>query len=180
MLFHQNIASTNANMSVAALYANLPYTSKMIQRITLASEDRNYQPRSYSLIWLHILLLKIGIDRSYIGHHDSSFIEAANKVFMKLLKDANPNVRQTAKECYWCFTRVFPEDAERLLKRLEPNIVRALERSQRESGGSGIAPIRTLSSRPSRPSLKEAILEKNKELRQRRPPSRNSGEQSTK
>ena len=76
-------------MSVAALYANLPYTSKMIQRITLASEDRNYQPRSYSLIWLHILLLKIGIDRSYIGHHDSSFIEAANKVFMKLLKDAN-------------------------------------------------------------------------------------------
>lgn len=176
----KNIASTNANMSVAALYANLPYTSKMIQRITLASEDRNYQPRSYSLIWLHILLLKIGIDRSYIGHHDSSFIEAANKVFMKLLKDANPNVRQTAKECYWCFTRVFPEDAERLLKRLEPNIVRALERSQRESGGSGIAPIRTLSSRPSRPSLKEAILEKNKELRQRRPPSRNSGEQSTK
>ena len=104
----------------------------MIQRITLASEDRNYQPRSYSLIWLHILLLKIGIDRSYIGHHDSSFIEAANKVFMKLLKDANPNVRQTAKECYWCFTRVFPEDAERLLKRLEPNIVRALERSQRK------------------------------------------------
>lgn len=175
----KNIASNNANMSVAALYANLPYTSKMIQRITLASEDRNHQPRSYSLIWLHILLLKIGLDRSFIGHHDSNFIESANKVFMKLLKDANPNVRQTAKECYWCFTRVFPEDAERLLKRLEPNIVRALERSQRESGGSGIAPIRTLSSRPSRPSLKEAILERNKELRQRRPPSRNSGEQST-
>ncbi|RCK56260.1 Protein STU1 [Candida viswanathii] len=172
----KNIASTNANMAVCALYANLPYSQRMVQRIVTASEERNHQPRSYSLIWLHIVLLRIGIDHSYIGSHELFFLEAANKVFMKLLKDANPNVRQVAKECYWCFTRIYPNDAEKLLKKLEPNIVRALERSQRESGGSGIGPIKSFTSRPSRPSIKEAIMEKNKELRQKRPPSRNSTE----
>lgn len=174
----KNIASTNANMAVCSLYANLPYTQRMVQRIVTASEERNHQPRSYSLIWLHIIFLRIRIDHRYIGNHELFFFEAANKVFMKLLKDANPNVRQVAKECYWCFTRVYPSEAEKLLKKLEPNIVRALERSQRESGGSGIGPIKSFTSRPSRPSIKEAIMEKNKELRQRRPPSRNSAETS--
>lgn len=175
----KNIASTNANMAVCSLYANLPYTQRMLQRIVTTSEERNHQPRSYSLIWLHIMLLRIGIDRSYIGNHELSLFESANKVFMRLLKDANPNVRQVAKECYWCFTRVYPGEAEKLLRKLEPNIVRALERSQRESVGSGIGLIKSLSRRTSRPSLKEAIMEKNKELKQKRPPSRNSTESSS-
>ncbi|KAL6453369.1 STU1 Protein STU1 [Candida maltosa Xu316] len=172
----KSIASNNANMTVSALYANLPYTQRMIQRIMTASEERNHQPRSYSLIWLHVMLLRIGMDQSYIGNHEVVFIESANKVLMKLLKDANPNVRQVAKECYWCYTRVYPNCAEALLKKLEPNIVKALERSQRESRGSGIGPIRSFTSRPAHRSIKAAIIEKNKELRQKQPASRSSGE----
>ncbi|KAI3405856.2 STU1 [Candida oxycetoniae] len=167
----KNITSTNANMVTAALFANLPYNQRLVQKVMTAMEERNFQPRSYSAIWLQILLLRYGMDSTFFGHHVSTIIESTNKLLTKLLKDANPNVRQVSKDCYWCYSRIFPEESDKLLKKLDAMTIKALERSQKELGVLATTP-KMLTTKPSRQSLKKQILEKNRELRYSRPSSR--------
>ncbi|CAI5756715.1 unnamed protein product [Candida verbasci] len=173
----KNITSTNANMTVCALYANLPYNQKLIQKILSALEEKNPQPRSYTGIWLQIIILRYGIDSSFLGSHESFVVESSNKVLSKLLKDANPKARQIAKDCYFCYSKIFPTEVDKLMKRLDSNTIKALERSQKTSAQTTRPSSQHKSSRT---SIKEAILEKNKELRekQHRPPSRSTTDRS--
>ncbi|KAI5960590.1 STU1 [Candida pseudojiufengensis] len=170
----KNITSSNANMAVAALFANLPYNPRLLNRVSSSMIERNHQPRLFSALWLQILLLRYSMNNSFFGNHLTQVIDVSNKLLIKLLKDANPNVRQTAKDCYWCYSQILPEESEKLVKRLDQNTVKALERSQRSSRIQTNAAVRS-----SRPSMRETISSKHRDSRMERPSSRAESRESS-
>lgn len=168
----KHIASTNANMSLSAIFINVPYTSKLLPRILVSANEKNVQPRSYSGLWLQIILVRFHNSSGFHSHHHGpnglSGIEMSTRVLVKILADPNPNVRQVAKETYWCFNNYFPSDAESLLTKLETNVVRAIERSKPKNIATNIQPSNlSTTTKTSRPSIKESIMARNKELRQK-------------
>ncbi|KAI5951954.1 STU1 [Candida jiufengensis] len=180
----KNITSSNANMAVAAFYANLPYNQRLLNKISSSMAERNHQPRLFSTLWLQILLLRYSLDNSFFGHHLPHVIDISNKLLIKLLKDANPNVRQMAKDYYWCYSQILPEESEKLVKRLDSSTVKALERSQREFSFTTTTPTtRVLTSRSSRPSLREPMSmlmsERARETKQERSSSRMESRESS-
>ena len=164
----KNIASKNANMAICAVFANASYNYRLLQKVQVASQEKNFQPRSYCGIWLQIALLRFHDTHSFLASHGSpslSGTEFASKILLKILSDPNPTVRQVAKDAFWCFWSKFPSEADTLLSKLESNVVKALERSK--PSAVSFPTKNTLIVKKVRPTLKESIMEKNKEIRRR-------------
>lgn len=164
----KNIASKNANMAICAIFANASYNYRSLQKVQVASQEKNFQPRSYCGIWLQIALLRFHDTHSFLASHGSPSVsgtEFASKILIKILSDPNPTVRQVAKDTFWCFWSKFPSDADTLLSKLESNVVKALERSK--PSAVSFPTKNTLIVKKVRPTLKESIMEKNKEIRRR-------------
>lgn len=174
----KHISSSNANMAICAMFINSSYNHKLLMKILSASADKNVQPRSYSAVWLQIILLRfseLSAFLSYNGNIGMSGTDACSKVLMKLLADPNPNVRQTAKDAYWCFWSKFPSKAGVLLSKLDAKVVKGIGRSKPthlSSNSVGLLLIANLNSKKSRPSIREAILSRNKELKTKQKDSR--------
>ncbi|KAI5958077.1 STU1 [Candida theae] len=173
----KSITSGNAHMVISALYANLPCNAKLFQRIVQSMDEPNFKPRSFAVTWLQILLLRYALDHSFFNGQYGLAIDTCNKLMIKLLKDANPNVRQVSKECYWCFSRIFPEESEALIGKFDANTIRALERSQRELGVSATT-TRKLSTKISAPPLKESTWDRIKDQQQMKVSSRSTSRES--
>ncbi|KAK6456751.1 putative mitotic spindle protein [Scheffersomyces xylosifermentans] len=181
----KHIASTNANMAVIAIYVNASFNYRNMQRIVTAASEKNVSPRSYSGLWLQIMVLRFSNTSAFFSSHGAAAgtcVDASMKVLTKLLKDPNPTVRQVAKDSYWTLWRKLPSQTELLLSKMEPNIVKIIERSKpKYASDSHPQPIAIAKVRP---SLKESIMEKNKELRNKqrefsrdsRPSSRSSSD----
>ncbi|ABN67335.2 putative mitotic spindle protein [Scheffersomyces stipitis CBS 6054] len=164
----KHIASTNANMSIVAICANASYSPRLLQRIVNATNEKNVQPRSYSGIWLQITVSRFFNSHSFLSSHGSTpntGVDLAMKALAKLLKDPNPTVRQIAKDSYWCLWRKLPTQSELLLSKLEPKIIKIVERSRPKDVSHEEVSAPTLNMQRSRPSLKETIIERNKDLR---------------
>ncbi|EGW35203.1 uncharacterized protein SPAPADRAFT_132669 [Spathaspora passalidarum NRRL Y-27907] len=162
----KNITSNNANMCIASFYANISYSPKALQRIVTVTEERNYQPRSYTAIWLQVILLRYADNSTFRETHATHVVEIVNKVLTKLLRDANPNVRSVAKDCFWTYGRVFPDQSEKLLSKLDSNTTKALQRSRPSSRAGERGPVIPVT-KPQRTSLRESIIEKKREMRSR-------------
>lgn len=165
----KHIASSNANMALCAIFINVPYNYRLLQKILVSANEKNVQPRSYSGIWLQIVLVRFNDSTSFSSHGPNSIsgIDTSIKILTKLLADPNPNVRQVAKDTYWCFWDKFPSEAESLLTRLDSNVVKAIERSKPRTVTSRNQPstLSSLTAKKTRPSIKESIIARNKELR---------------
>ncbi|KAK6462352.1 protein STU1 [Scheffersomyces coipomensis] len=154
----KNIASTNANMAICAIFANASYNSRLLQRIQSSSIDKSIHPRAYSCIWLQLMILRFHDNQSFINNA----LEVCNRMLLKIMADPNPNVRSASKDLFWCYWGKFPDQAENLLAKSEPNIVKAIERSKPKAN---IKTPTSLAVKKARPSLKETIIERNKELK---------------
>lgn len=174
----KHIALNNANMALCALFANCSFNARLFTKISVASQEKNILPRSYSGLWLQILILRFHKNLMTASSHGSSTgLDICSKVCMKLLGDPNPNVRQVGKDTFWCYFEKFPKHGEAMLTKLDPKIVKGLERSR-----PLVAKVTSvLQAKKPRVSLKESIIEKNKEIRRRestnsRPSSRASSD----
>ncbi|KAM3122564.1 hypothetical protein ACQ2H7_004251 [Candidozyma auris] len=98
--------------------------------------------------------------------------EVIERVLGRLLSDSISTVRQNAKEAFWCLQATCPESAERLLTRLDANVVKSLERSN----PAKISKLRPdiAQTKPARSSIKDSIIAKNRELNSRRAGSRSN------
>lgn len=165
----KHIASSNANMALCAIFINVPFNYKLLNKILISANDKNVQPRSYSGMWLQIMLVRFNNNSAFTYHGPSSNsgIDTSIKILTKLLSDANPNVRQIAKDTYWCFWNKFPSDAEAMLMRLDSNVVKAIERSKPKniSSKDQLPTLSSLTSKKQRPSIKDSIIARNRELR---------------
>lgn len=168
----KHIASSNANMALYAIFINVPYNYRLLHKILVSANEKNVQPRSYSGIWLQVVLVRFHDTSSfsYRGSNSISGLDTSIKILTKLLADPNPNVRQVAKDTYWCFWDKFPSEAESLLTRLDTNVVKAIERSKPRTITSRNQPstLSSLTARKARPSIKESIIARNKELRKQK------------
>lgn len=166
----KNIASTNANMAICIIFLNVSFSPRWFQKVLAAANEKNVSPRSYAGLWLQITLSRFANSPTFHaphGQNNTTGVDVAKRVLHKILADANPTVRQTAKDAYWCFWSYYKADAEATLATCEPNVIKGVERAKPRHLG---APLPLLQPKLSRPSIKEAIMARNRELG--RPPSR--------
>lgn len=177
----KNIASLNAHISICSVLIHCSYSLKYMQRIYNSSIDKNIKNRSYSATWLQIMMVRFHDNPNFMSltssqHALMNGFELTIKSLTKVLSDPNPTVRLTAKEAYWSFTKYFSEESEALTTKLEPNVLKGIERSRTvlnrntPSGtstynNSNPSSISRSNSKSSRPSIRESIIAKNKELR---------------
>lgn len=149
----KHMTNTNANVAVSSILANCTLHSRIIQRISTAATDKSTTTKSYAAFWLQIYLVRC--------HSQSLCSEIVGKLLPKLLADPNSQVRQSAKDAYWQYRKLLPESADELLGKLDSNVIRALERSK--PADEKFTSLMT--TKKSRPSLKEAIMARNKQMR---------------
>lgn len=166
----KQIASSNANMALCSIFIHLPFSHRYLQKFLLASYEKNVLSRSFSGIWMQIYILRFHDYQGFSSAHGASGysgVDVACKILTKILGDANPTVRQIAKDCFWTFWSKFPSNAESLLSKLEPKIVKTIEKSKPVNISQPVTLPSVTSTKKLRPSLKETIMERNKELRQK-------------
>ncbi|CAK7912241.1 protein Stu1p [[Candida] anglica] len=167
----KNIASTNANIGLLSIFINCTFQYKLLQRAQVCANEKNHQPRAYSGTWIQIIIQRFHNNSVFLATHGTSTgPELCARTITKLLGDPNPTVRQVAKDTFWCFWGKFPTIAEGMLTKLDTSIVKALERSRpSESVSSGrVTPTaKTLSTRTSKPSIRESIIARNREIREK-------------
>lgn len=149
----KHMANTNANIAISAILINCTLQARVIQKISQAATDKSASTKAYAAFWLEIYMVRTN---SQPGSSD-----LVERLLPKLLGDPNMQVRLAAKDSYWRFCKYSPELGENLLGKLDTNVVRALERS-RPASDRFAAPLLP---RKSRPSIKEAIAAKNRQLR---------------
>lgn len=167
----KHLTTLNANVAVCSIFSNCSLSSKFTQRIVHASMDKSANTRSYAPFWLLIFVVR---------NHNSwsaASTDSASRVLLKLLPDPNLQVRLAAKESYWKYHSILPEQATALLARLDQNTVKAIERS-RPAGVRRAGSAPPVTTQRSRPSIKEAIIAKNRELRSKQNASRSASRNS--
>lgn len=106
----KKISSQNGNVTVDAIFANVSYSTRLLQHIWGACQDKNVQPRSYATGWLKTIIIKHSHHRSQLEH--SGGFDYVEKCIKKGLADANPGVREGMRKTYWVYAGFFSDKAE--------------------------------------------------------------------
>lgn len=159
------MTSTNSHVAMCAIMVNASYNGKLLHRIQTASSEKGSNTRTHCGTWLKIFIAR-SCEYGSLPH-----TEIIERVLSRLLSDPISSVRQSAKEAFWSLQSTSPESAERLLTRLDANVVKGLERS-RPAKESRLRTVTPQPTRSARPSIKESIIAKNKELVAKRAGSR--------
>ncbi|KAF2450244.1 hypothetical protein P171DRAFT_468629 [Karstenula rhodostoma CBS 690.94] len=126
----KNIAAQNGNKTVEAIMSNASYTTRLLQHVSFASQDKNVQPRSFSSSWVKALIRK---HKTQIEH---SGLDTIEKILKKGLADANPKVREVYRSTYWTFALVWPQKAEAIFDTLEKREKNGLEKDPNNPNAS--------------------------------------------
>lgn len=162
----KHLTSSTANVVVSTMFAYTTLTTKSAQKIYSSAKEKSANLRAYSAFWSQIYMV-----RSHKLWPVPPSCEMIEAVLLKLLPDPNAQVRLAAKDAFWRYYVLAVDSATVLLSKLDSNTVKALERSRPQS----CEPAAFVAShRTSRPSLKEAIVAKNKELQRRVSTSRSN------
>ncbi|PVH99714.1 HEAT repeat-containing protein [Periconia macrospinosa] len=102
----KNISAQNGSATVDAIFSNVSYTTRLLQHVSFACQDKNVQPRTYSAGWVKTLI------RKHKSHIEHSGLELLDKTLRKGVSDANPKVREAYRSAYWTFALVWPQKAE--------------------------------------------------------------------
>ncbi|KAF1850714.1 uncharacterized protein K460DRAFT_361475 [Cucurbitaria berberidis CBS 394.84] len=127
----KNIAAQNGNITVDAILQNCSYSSRLLQHVSMASQDKNVQPRSHSASWVKTLIKK---HTSHIEH--SGGLDTLDKLIRRGVTDANPKVREAYRSTYWTFALVWPQRAEMMFDTLEKREKSALEKDPNNPNAS--------------------------------------------
>ncbi|CAI6334106.1 unnamed protein product [Periconia digitata] len=130
----KNIAAQNGSATVDAIFSNVTYSSRLMQHITFASQDKNVQPRAFSASWVKTLIRK---HKSHIEH--SGGLESLDKIMRKGVTDANPKVREAYRSAYWTFALVWPQKAEAMFESFDKREKSGLEKDPNNPNASALA-----------------------------------------
>src|SRR5436190_3650497 len=107
----KKISAQNGNITVDVIIGNVSYSSRILQHLCAASQDKNVQPRLFATGWIKTLIIRHGRHKGSIEH--SGGLELLEKCIRKGLGDANPGVRESMRGTFWTFARVWPDKANR-------------------------------------------------------------------
>ncbi|EDU48012.1 HEAT repeat containing protein [Pyrenophora tritici-repentis Pt-1C-BFP] len=157
----KNIAAQNGAVTVDTIFQNVSYSSRLLQHVAMASQDKNVQPRTHSATWAKTLIRR---HTSHIEH--SGGLETLDTLIRRGVTDANPKVREAYRSAYWTFALVWPQRAERMFDTLDKREKTALEKdpnnpnaSMTSSQVSTASFSKSVGPGASRSALKEKIAE---------------------
>ncbi|EAW07562.1 uncharacterized protein ACLA_022760 [Aspergillus clavatus NRRL 1] len=166
----KKISAQNGNATVDAVIENATFTTRILQHVSSACQDKNVQLRLYAAGWLKTLIQKQSRHKSSIEHGGG--LDMIDKSLKKCLADANPGVREAMRGTFWMFYRVWPDRANDILSNLDnksrsllekdpanPNVDRTALKTTaplRKGAASGSSTI------AGRSALKEAIAAQKK------------------
>jgi CLIP-associating protein 1/2 len=104
----KNIAAQNGAVTVDTIFQNVSYSSRVLQHVAMASQDKNVQPRTHSATWAKTLIKR---HTSHIEH--SGGLETLDSLIRRGVTDANPKVREAYRSAYWTYALVWPQRAEK-------------------------------------------------------------------
>ncbi|OLN97287.1 Protein STU1 [Colletotrichum chlorophyti] len=167
----KKISSQQANTTVDIIISKVTYSSRIMQHIWGACQDKNVQPRTYATGWLKTILNKEAHHKSHIEHGGG--LELVEKCIKKGLNDANPGVRERMRATYWTFAKIWPARADLLKDTLEPTAQKLLEKDpsnpnapKREAETTrarpGLGLSKSTMSSSGKPSLRETMMAQKK------------------
>ena len=106
----KKLASQLANVTVDTIMGKATYSSRILQHVWNACQDKNVQPRTYAAGWLMTLITKEAHHKSHIEHNGG--LDVVEKCLKKGLNDANPGVRERMRATYWKFATIWPARAD--------------------------------------------------------------------
>ncbi|GME75041.1 unnamed protein product [[Candida] boidinii] len=124
----KTISHQNANAGICGLITDCNITSRMINIILSASQDKNTQPRAYSGTWIHIILLRY--QDNFQTLEVLNLVDSIEKALIKGLSDPSPTVKEPMRNTFWCMNEISASNAENIKKKLDNNVLRMLERSK--------------------------------------------------
>ncbi|EER40704.1 HEAT repeat protein [Histoplasma capsulatum var. duboisii H88] len=122
----KKISAQNGNLTVDAIIGNVSYTSRIVQHLWLACQDKNVQPRLFVTGWIQTLIMKHSGHRGLIEH--SGGVDVLEKCIKKGLGDANPGVRENMRSTFWTFARMWADRAEGIMSTMDAKSRSLLER----------------------------------------------------
>ncbi|CAK7266809.1 suppressor of tub2 mutation [Sporothrix epigloea] len=169
----KKISSQLANTTVEVIISNATYSTRILQHVWGACQDKNVQPRMYATGWVKIIITRGMGHRSHIEH--SGGLDIIEKCIKKGLADPNPGVRERMRATYWTFAGIWPARAEMIMTGLDNSAQKLLQNDPHNPNSPKKAesvPASTV--RPglgfsksttgaSKPSLRETMLAKKKE-----------------
>ncbi|KNG46862.1 heat repeat-containing protein [Stemphylium lycopersici] len=157
----KNIAAQNGNVTVDTIFQNVSYSSRHLQHVLFASQDKNVQPRTHSATWVKTLIRR---HTSHIEH--SGGLDTLDTLIKKGVSDANPKVREAYRSAYWTFALVWPQRAEKMFDTFEKRERTALEKDPNNPNGGPVSSqsssasfSKSVGPGASRNALKEKIAE---------------------
>ncbi|RHZ44320.1 uncharacterized protein CDV56_101406 [Aspergillus thermomutatus] len=161
----KKISAQNGNATVDALIENVTFTTRILQHVSGACQDKNVQLRLFAAGWLKTLIQKQSHHKSSIEHGGG--LDMIEKSVKKCLADANPGVREAMRGTFWSYYRVWPNRANDILSNLDPKSRSLLEKDPanpnahqpppKDSAPSRKGLASSTSSLAGRSALKEAI-----------------------
>ncbi|KAI1945508.1 suppressor of tub2 mutation [Ophidiomyces ophidiicola] len=157
----KKITAQHGNTTVDAVIGNVSFTSRIVQHIWAACQDKNVQPRQFAAGWIRTILARHGKHKGLIEH--SGGLELIEKCIKRGLGDPNPGVREGMRGTFWAFFKVWPSRADAIMSTLELKSKALLERDPNNPNSSSGAQTSDHSraalsyATPGRPSLKETI-----------------------
>jgi CLIP-associating protein 1/2 len=183
----KKISSQQGNVTVDIIISKVSYSTRIMQHIWMACQDKNVQPRTYATGWLKTLIKKEAHHKSHIEH--SGGLDLIEKCIKKGLADPNPGVRESMRSTYWTFAGVWPAKAEVIMAGLDAPQQNKLENdpsnpnSPKKPESTGVRPGLGFSKStigPPKPSLRETMLaQKKAAMAARNLPSRPGSAMST-
>ncbi|OAX81560.1 hypothetical protein ACJ72_04094 [Emergomyces africanus] len=122
----KKITAQNGNLTVDAILGNVSYTSRIVQHLWLACQDKNVQPRLFVTGWIQTIIIKHGVHKGLIEH--SGGVDILEKCIRRGLGDANPGVRENMRSTFWTFARLWADRAEGIMSTLDAKSRSLLER----------------------------------------------------
>ena len=166
----KKIASQLGNVTVDIIVGKATYSTRIMQHIWSACQDKNVQPRTYATGWLKTVLKKELHHKHHVEH--SGGLDLIEKCVKKGLSDANPSVRECMRSTYWAFSAIWPNRAEPIMAALDSTQQRLLENApdnpnspKKPDVGAGARPglgFSKSTTGPPKLSLRETMLAQKK------------------
>jgi CLIP-associating protein 1/2 len=106
----KKLSAQHGNDTVAVILGNVTCNHKVLFHIWLACQDKNVKPRAFAAGWLNLVIKRHRHHKGLIEHGGG--LELMEKSIVKCLGDADPGVREAARETFWVFHRSWPSRAE--------------------------------------------------------------------
>ena len=146
------LARKNGDETVSTVLTHVNINPRIIGYINGASKDKNDGPRIFASRWIKIIIQKHGRHCEHGGGH-----EKLEECIRLGLRDAKPETRESMRDTYWTFARVWPGRAESIMSELDPKAQKTLEDNNPNRVSSRSTNVASKSNAPSKNSSIAAI-----------------------